>query len=134
MDDHNRQVTGYPAPNPNSNGYSANHPHPAPPTPIYRRRRSSSVNAYYSQNNPYYQQPDPNIARRATFLRRVLAFVIGLIVVFAAITFIVWLVLRPQLPEFRVDSFSVSNFTLGNNSLISFTSEVRLTARNPNRR
>ncbi|KAL0417550.1 UNVERIFIED_CONTAM: hypothetical protein Sradi_1168500 [Sesamum radiatum] len=135
MDDHNRPVTGYPAPNPNSNGYSANPPPPGTAYPYTAAAAPPPVNAYYShQNNPYYQQPDPNIARRATFLRRFLAFVIGLIVVFAAITFIVWLVLRPQLPEFRVDSFSVSNFTLGNNSLISFTSEVRLTARNPNKK
>ncbi|KAK6163648.1 hypothetical protein DH2020_000512 [Rehmannia glutinosa] len=98
------------------------------------RRRRPPPNAYYNyQNNPYYQS-DPNTLRRPTLLRRLLALVIGLIVVFAAITFIVWLVLRPQLPQFRVDSFSVSNFTLGNNSLISFTSQVRLTARNPNKK
>ncbi|KAK4440561.1 NDR1/HIN1-like protein 10 [Sesamum alatum] len=147
MEDHNRPVTGYPAPNPNpnpnpnsnANGYSATQPPPGTAYPYAAAAAAPPpINAYYShQNNPYYQQnyqPDPNIARRATFLRRVLAFVIGLIIVFATITFIVWLVLRPQLPEFRVDTFSFSNFTLGNNSLISFTSEVRLTARNPNKK
>ncbi|KAK6163645.1 hypothetical protein DH2020_000509 [Rehmannia glutinosa] len=130
MEDPNRPVTGYPAPNPN--GYSAN---PPPSGTAYPYAAGAPPpNAYYNyQNNPYYQS-DPNTLRRPTLLRRLLALVIGLIVVFAAITFIVWLVLRPQLPQFRVDSFSVSNFTLGNNSLISFTSQVRLTARNPNKK
>ncbi|GFP90574.1 protein yls9, partial [Phtheirospermum japonicum] len=79
-------------------------------------------------------QPDPTTLRRAALLRRVLAFAIGLIVVFAAIIFIVWLVLRPQVPQFRVDSFSLSNFTISNDSLISFAADVRLTARNPNKK
>ncbi|KAI3450764.1 hypothetical protein Pfo_007429 [Paulownia fortunei] len=126
MEHSNRPVTGYPAPN--ANGYSA---YPPPSGTAYPYAAAAPpTNAYYQQN----YQPDPNTARRPTLLRRVLAFVIGLIVVFAAITFIVWLVLRPQLPQFRVDSFSLSNFTLGNNSLMSFSSEVRLTARNPNRK
>lgn len=103
MENSNRPVTGYPAQN--SNGYSA---HPA------------------------YYQPDPTAVRRATLLRRVLALVIGLVVIFAAVTFIVWLVLRPQLPQFRVDSLTLSNLTLNNNSLLSVSAAVRLTARNPN--
>lgn len=117
----NRPVTGYPAPN----GYSTNPPPPATAYPYY-------------QNNPYqpqnYHQYDPDSVRRAACLRRIFAFVIGLVVIFGAITFIVWLVLRPQLPEFRVDSLSLSNFSLGNDSLISFTSQIRLTARNPNKK
>ncbi|KAL2240045.1 NDR1/HIN1-like protein 10 [Sesamum indicum] len=136
MEDPNRPVTGYPAPNAHPpNGYSLNpppsgaaYPYAAPPPP----------NAYYNyQNNPYYPQGyqyDADSVRRATCLRRIFAFVIGLVVIFGTITFIVWLVLRPQLPEFRVDSFSMSNFSLGNNSLVSFTSQVRLTARNPNKK
>lgn len=125
----NRPVTGYPAPNGYSNPPPSGtaYPYTAPPPP----------NGYYYQNNPYQHQNyqyDPDSVRRATCLRRVFAFVIGLLVIFGAITFIVWLVLRPQLPEFRVDSLSISNFSLGNNSLISFTSQVRLTARNPNKK
>ncbi|XP_075522010.1 NDR1/HIN1-like protein 10 [Primulina tabacum] len=135
MADPSRPVTGYPAPNPNANGYAANPPPsgtaypyaaPAPPS-----------DPYYYSNNPYYQQsyqPDYYSTRRATFLRRVFAFVIALVVIFGTITFIVWLVLRPELPEFRVESSSVSNLTFSNNSLVSFTSEFRLTARNPNKK
>ncbi|KAK6138465.1 hypothetical protein DH2020_027785 [Rehmannia glutinosa] len=125
MEDPNRPVTGYPAPNPHPNGYSAN---PPPSGAAYPYAAAAPPpNAYYN----YY---DPESVRRANCLRRIFAFVIGLVIIFGTVTFIVWLVLRPQLPEFRVDSFSVSNFTLGNNSLISFTSEIRLTARNPNKK
>ncbi|KAL3828612.1 hypothetical protein ACJIZ3_017414 [Penstemon smallii] len=132
MEDPNRPVTGYPAPN----GYSANPPPSATAYP-YVATAPPPHNAYYNnQNNPYYQPnyPDADSVRRANCLRRIFAVVIGLVVIFGTITFIVWLVLRPELPEFRVDSFSLSNFTLGNNSLISFTSEIRLTARNPNKK
>ncbi|XP_051113646.1 NDR1/HIN1-like protein 10 [Andrographis paniculata] len=120
-------VTGYPAPNPN--GYAANPP-PPPPGTAY----PYVAQPYYgNQSNPYYQ-PDPNAVRRATWLRRVLAVAIGLVVVFGTVVFIMWLILRPQLPDFRVDSFSLANFTLDNSSVVSFAAEVRLTARNPNRK
>ncbi|KAL8479946.1 hypothetical protein ACS0TY_026259 [Phlomoides rotata] len=124
----NRPVTGYPAPN----GYSANPPPSGTAYPY-----AAPQQPYYYQNNQYPPQNyqyDPDSVRRATCLRRIFAFFIGIVVIFGTITFIVWLVLRPQLPEFRVDSVSVSNFSLGNNSLISFTSQVRLTARNPNKK
>ncbi|GER51633.1 late embryogenesis abundant protein [Striga asiatica] len=136
-EDPNRPVTGYPAPpNAQTNGYP---PHPATGPAAYPYAAGPPPsNPYYNYpSNPYYPQGyqyDPESAQRATCLRRIFAFVIGLVVILGTITFIVWLVLRPQLPEFRVDSFSISNFTLGNNSLVSFTSEIRLTARNPNKK
>ncbi|XP_057788239.1 NDR1/HIN1-like protein 10 [Salvia miltiorrhiza] len=85
-------------------------------------------------NQQQNYQYDAESVRRATCLRRIFAFVIGLIVIFGTVTFIVWLILRPQLPEFRVDSLSISNFTLDNDLLISFTSEIKLTAKNPNKK
>ncbi|CAA2968178.1 NDR1/HIN1-like protein 10 [Olea europaea var. sylvestris] len=129
MEDPNRPVTGYPV---NPNGYSAN---PPPAGTAYPYVAPNSYTSY--QNYPYSQQSyqaDPDLVRRATFLRRIFAFIIGVVVIFGTITFIVWIVLRPQLPEFRVDSFSFSNFTINNGSLVSFTSEARLTARNPNKK
>lgn len=125
MADTGRPVTGYPAPNPN--GYAGHQPPPATAYPYPA--------AYYGNQsyNPYYQ-PDPNAVRRPTWLRRILAVAIGLLVIIAAVTFIVWLVLRPQFPEFRVDSLSLTNLTLGNTSVVSFSSEVRLTVRNPNKK
>ncbi|KAL6537868.1 hypothetical protein OROHE_012155 [Orobanche hederae] len=130
MENPNRHVTGYPVPNPNGN--TANPPASGTAYP-YAAAAGPPPNAYYSHpNNPYYQ-PDPNTLRRATLLRRALTFAISLIVFLGAITFIIWLVIRPQVPQFRVDSFSLSNFTISNDSLISFTSQVRLAARNPNK-
>ena len=131
MEDRNRPVTGYPAPNSHPNGYSAA---AAPPPPGTAYPYASAAPPYpyaYQQQNYQY---DADSIRRATCLRRIFAFVIGLVVIFGTVTFIVWLVLRPQLPEFRVDSFSISNFTIGNDSLTSFTSELKLTARNPNKK
>ncbi|KAL6527931.1 hypothetical protein OROMI_029742 [Orobanche minor] len=133
MEDRNRPVTGYPAAqNSHQNGYPVHQQHPgaAYPYPAAPQAYFNSQNPYYPQNYPYDQES----VRRATCLRLIFAFVIGLVIIFGTVTFIVWLVLRPQLPEFQVDSFSISNFTLGNNSLIYFTSEIRLTARNPNKK
>ncbi|CAA0825252.1 Late embryogenesis abundant (LEA) hydroxyproline-rich glycoprotein family [Striga hermonthica] len=125
MEDHNRPVTGYPASNPN--GYP---PNPPPSGTAYPYAAAAPPpNPYYGYpNNPYHHP------RRSTFSRRFLAFTIGLIVVLGAVTLIIWLVLRPQVPQFRVDSVTLSNLTVSDNSLVSFTSQVRLTARNPNRR
>lgn len=117
MDGPGRPVTGYPAPNPNA--YTGNPP--------------PSGTAPYAYPTAYYQ-PDPIGGRRQVWLRRVLAVAIGLIIALGAAIFIAWLVLRPQVPEFRVDSFSLTNFTVDNASVISFSSEVRLTARNPNKK
>ncbi|KAK4492287.1 hypothetical protein RD792_003090 [Penstemon davidsonii] len=131
MEDPNRPVTGYPAP---PNGHSSNRP---PSYPYPNAAAAPPYTAYSNyNNNPYYQPnyPDADSVRSANCLRRIFAFVIALVVIFGTITFIVWLVLRPQLPEFRVDSLSLSNFTLTNNSLVSFTSEIRLTAQNPNKK
>ncbi|CAA2975585.1 YLS9-like [Olea europaea subsp. europaea] len=129
MEDPNRPVTGYPV---NTNGYSIN---PPPAGTAYPYAAPNSYTSY--QNYPYSQQsyqPDPALVRRATCVRRIFAFIVGLVIISGTIAFIAWIVLRPQLPEFRVDSFSFSNFIITNDSLVSFTSEARLTARNPNKK
>ncbi|KAL1544042.1 NDR1/HIN1-like protein 10 [Salvia divinorum] len=131
MEDRNRPVTGYPAPNSQPNGYSATAA-PPPAGTAYPYAAAVPPHSTYPYQQQNYQY-DAESIRRATCLRRIFAFVIGLVVIFGTVTFIVWLVLRPQLPEFRVDSFSISNFTLGNVSL-TFTSEIKLTARNPNKK
>ncbi|KAD6453352.1 hypothetical protein E3N88_08057 [Mikania micrantha] len=48
------------------------------------------------------------------------------------IIFIMWLVLRPQIPQFRVETLTLSNFNISTNSLISGNWDARFTARNPN--
>ncbi|XP_073147723.1 NDR1/HIN1-like protein 26 [Henckelia pumila] len=131
MEDPSRPVTGYPAPN------LYLHPNGYPPAgTAYPCTTTAAGPPYnYYQYNPYYQQSSEHDAiRRAACVRRMFAFFIGVIFFFGTVTFITWLVLRPQLPEFRVDSFSVSNFTLTDSSLVSFTSEIHLTVRNPNKK
>ncbi|KZV17387.1 hypothetical protein F511_23070 [Dorcoceras hygrometricum] len=129
MEDRNGPATGYPAPTSNGPSSSAAYPYAAgggpPPNPYYNYQ----PNPYYQQQ---YYQPQPDYARRASCLRCIFAFLIGLFLIFGTTTFIVWLVLRPQLPEFQVDSFSLSNFTFTNGSRVFLISEVQLTARNPN--
>lgn len=99
MADHSRPATGYPPPpaqysnNPNGQTFSTAgtaYPYAAPPP----------QNPYYNPN-PYYG-PDPYAAQRATFLRRLLSILIASIVITGTIVFIVWLILRPQIPDFKV--------------------------------
>ncbi|KAK3032763.1 hypothetical protein RJ639_034912 [Escallonia herrerae] len=122
----NRPVTGYPAPgypqsgpNPNQNGAAFACAAPPPPQ-------------YYNQN-PYYAAAaaDPYAAHRATFLRRIFAVLIASVIIAGTVIFIVWLVVRPRIPQFRVDSVALSNFN-SSSSLLTGNWDVRLTVRNPN--
>ncbi|KAI7998138.1 NDR1/HIN1-like protein 10 [Camellia lanceoleosa] len=122
-----RPVTGYPAagyPHPppqfcnNTNGYpaaGASYPYAAPPPQA----------AYY------YAQPYPDPC--ATFLRRFFGILIASFIIAATIAFIVWLIPRPRLLEFQVDSLSLSlsNFSISSSS-ISANWDVGFTAQNPN--
>ncbi|KAK9280030.1 hypothetical protein L1049_013715 [Liquidambar formosana] len=107
-------VTGYPPPqsaaNPRPNGYPYN---AAPP--------------YYNPNPYIYANP------RATFLRRFIAIMIGLFIITGTIVFIVWLVLRPRIPQVTVDSVSVTNFTTSS-SQVTGNWDVRFSVRNPNKK
>ncbi|KAL4578530.1 hypothetical protein LXL04_014654 [Taraxacum kok-saghyz] len=127
MADQNRPVTGYPAP-PASNGYPTNtataYPYVAPPPQNQGQYFNVSANPYYS--DPYANQ------QRATFIRRIFAVFIGCIIIVGTIVFIMWLILRPQIPQFRVDTLTLSNFNMSSNSLISGTWDARFTVRNPN--
>lgn len=133
MADPSRPVTGYPAPpgypqhNPIPNGHATAYPYAAPPPPPPQP-------TYYNPNpNPYYS--DPYAAQRTTFFRRIFAFLIASIIITGTIIFIVWLVLRPRIPVFRVDSFTLTNFNISpSTSLITGNWDVRFTVRNPNRK
>ncbi|KAL8147937.1 NDR1/HIN1-like protein 10 [Apium graveolens] len=115
-----RPVTGYPA-HPNPNGYSSGtaYPYAAAPPPN---------NGYYTQN-PYYNRTDPQRA----FIRRLFAIIISCIIISGTVLLIIWLILRPRVPEFRVDSLSVSNFNISS-SLLSGNWDVQFTVRNPNKK
>ncbi|MCD7462733.1 hypothetical protein HAX54_049268 [Datura stramonium] len=135
MNDPNRPVTGYPAagaPPPNPNGYGGSAQQQPPSGIAYPYAAPPPSSAAYYHNNPYYQ-PQPYATQRTTFLRRVIAMAIAAMVIAGTFVFIVWLILRPRLPEFRVDSFSVSNLNLSN-SLISANWDLGFTVRNPNKK
>ncbi|XP_073023810.1 NDR1/HIN1-like protein 26 [Primulina eburnea] len=125
MEDRHGPVTGYSVPTHNGPPAAAA-AGPPPPNGYYNYQ----PNPYYHQQ--YYQVSQPDSVQRSSCLRCIFAFVIGLFLIFGTATFIVWLVLRPQLPEFQVDSFSLSNFTFTNESRVFLISEIHLTARNPN--
>ncbi|RZC84136.1 hypothetical protein C5167_046923 [Papaver somniferum] len=142
-DDPNKPVTGYPTtgnyPPPQTSyhqnyhqtGYPAqtsnNYP---PPPPGTGYPYSAPPPAYYNPNPYPHQTYDP---QRATFLRRVKIAGISVFLIIGAITFIIWLVVRPHLPDFHVDSASVTNFNV-TNSQLSANWEIGFFVRNPNKK
>lgn len=128
MADHSTPGTGYPAPNPHphpqsqSNGYpSANTSYPYPNPNLH------------PNPNPYYDTTAAN--RRATLLRRIFAAIIAAVIITGTIIFIMWLVLRPRIPEFSIDTLTLTNFNVSPSSaLITGNWDVRFTVRNPNKK
>ncbi|URE38653.1 Late embryogenesis abundant protein [Musa troglodytarum] len=108
----------YPAPPPASY-YPNGHPPPPPPQPLYY------PTAYPAAAPP----PRYNTA----FLRRLLSIAVALFLLFGLVTLIVWLVLRPRLPEFTVSSATVSGFNFSTSQqLLSADFDLNLTVHNPN--
>ncbi|GJS58632.1 NDR1/HIN1-like protein 10 [Tanacetum coccineum] len=129
MADHNnRPVTGYPAPP--ANGYPPTgtaYPYAAPPP----QPNSSYFNV--SSNPNYYPNPNyNNNQQRVTFLRRIVAVLVASIIIFGTIIFIMWLILRPQVPQFRIQTFTLTNFNVSSNNLVSGNWEALYDVRNPN--
>ncbi|KAF3439434.1 hypothetical protein FNV43_RR17712 [Rhamnella rubrinervis] len=126
MGDPSRPVTGYPAPpypqtSNNPNGYPFQ-----PPQPPYDNRP-----------HPNYAHPYPfnASAARATFLRRFIAAMIAFFIAFGSVLFIIWLVLRPRVPDFRVDSVSLTNFNVSASPpAISGNWAVGFSIYNPNKK
>lgn len=111
-----RPVTGYPAPpNPNGHPYPQSQPYPAYP-------------AYYGAAPPPYQ-PNPS----STFFRKILIFTITFFFIFGAVLLIVWLVVRPRLPDFEITSLSVTNLT-ATDSHVTGTWDARFHSSNPNKK
>ncbi|XP_076915223.1 NDR1/HIN1-like protein 1 [Bidens hawaiensis] len=126
MADPTRPVTGYPAP-PASNGY--------PPGTAYAYAAHPAQNpppTYFNvSSNPYYSNHPAANQQRVTFLRRMFAVIIGFIIITGTIMFIMWLVLRPQLPQFRVETLTLDKFNISN-SMVSGNWDAWFTVRNPN--
>ncbi|KAI3798004.1 hypothetical protein L1987_33270 [Smallanthus sonchifolius] len=126
MTDHTPPVTGYPA-QPAPNGYPAQ---PAPNGYAYPYAVQPPPNhaTYFNvAGNPPYPNP-----QRTTFLRRLFVAFIGCIIIIGTIIFIMWLVLRPQSPQFQLETLTLANFNVTSNSMISGNWNAGLTVRNPN--
>ncbi|KMT04935.1 hypothetical protein BVRB_7g171010 [Beta vulgaris subsp. vulgaris] len=123
MTDPSRPATGYPAPP--QNGY-----------PQHQQPPPQQSNYYYPNHNPYnYNAPPPYYPPppRATFFRRFFAALIAVFIIFGVILLIVWLVLRPRIPSFTVDSLSLSSLNVSNSpSQISGSWSLQFSVSNPN--
>ncbi|KAJ7976208.1 Late embryogenesis abundant (LEA) hydroxyproline-rich glycoprotein family [Quillaja saponaria] len=120
--DRDKTVTGYPAqPGQVAAGYphGSGYPYAIPPPPTYST-------TYQPGPTRYYQRIDgPSLLCRLITAASVVFAIIGLIF------FITWLVLKPHLPEFRVDSASVSSLNATGTELTA-TWDFTLFVRNPN--
>ncbi|XP_044507679.1 NDR1/HIN1-like protein 10 [Mangifera indica] len=111
-----KTVTGYPV----AYAYAA----PPPPPPLQQTsHRHVDLSSYYHRDRQ----------AGSTLLRRLIVIIIAFLTVMALVSLITWLVFRPQLPEFRVDSGSVSRFnTTESTSSVSATWQFILQVKNPN--
>ncbi|XP_043716635.1 NDR1/HIN1-like protein 10 [Telopea speciosissima] len=107
---------------PNTTGGRA-YPYAAPP-PV--------PGSYYST----YPGPSSDNQRRRrcdTFLRSLTITIIVVIVIMGAISLIIWLIIRPRVPEFQLDSASVSYFNVSTSNLTA-NWDLGFTIRNPNKK
>ncbi|KAG9455040.1 hypothetical protein H6P81_007944 [Aristolochia fimbriata] len=100
--------------------------HPYPPPSAYPSYPSYPYPAPPPQ--PYQQS-----LRRATLLRRLVAGFIAACVIFGAVTLIIWLVLRPHVPDFSVTSVAVTPFNLSGNQLTA-SWDLTFAVDNPNKK
>lgn len=120
-------VTGYPAP-PGGAAYLGPRPGDAaaypvpPPGSAYPYPAPPPYAAYYSAPS-----------RSSPLLRRLVAIAVGIFLFIGAATLIVWIVLRPRIPEYSVTSAAVSGFNLSNNDL-SANFNLVFSIRNPNKK
>lgn len=105
----------YPGGYPNPNGYNQ-YPYTQPPPAAY-------YNSQAYQGQPQYKS--------SGFARGMIAALIFIVVFTCMTSIIVWLVLRPEIPGFHVDTFSVSNFNVSSPRFMA-NWEASLTVVNPN--
>ncbi|XP_050370138.1 NDR1/HIN1-like protein 10 [Argentina anserina] len=107
-------VTGYPAPQ-----YAQ--PYPA--------------NGSYPNYPAYQQAPYNAYTARAAFVRRFVIAMIFLFVILGSLLLMVWLILRPKIPDFRVDSFTVTNLNVSSSGQsLTGTWAVGFDVFNPNKK
>ncbi|KAL4567643.1 hypothetical protein LXL04_023232 [Taraxacum kok-saghyz] len=123
-----RPVTGYPAHS--ATGYpntATAYPYvAAPPNAPQNQGTYFHVAGTRYHSDPYASQ------QRATFVHRFFAILIGSILITGIIIFTMWLILRPQIPQFRVETLTLSNFNISSNSLVAGDWDAHFIVRNPN--
>ncbi|KAL1199876.1 NDR1/HIN1-like protein 10 [Cardamine amara subsp. amara] len=116
-------------------GYHQQAPYPSYPNAPYNHQQYAYAQAppasYYGspyppQQNPVYQRP-----ASSGFFRGIFTGLIVLVVLLCISTTITWLILRPQIPDFSLTNFSVSNFNL-TEPVLSAQWMANLTIENPN--
>ncbi|KAK9999675.1 hypothetical protein SO802_019278 [Lithocarpus litseifolius] len=67
------------------------------------------------------------------FLRGLIFVLLSFFIIITLVIYIAWLILKPLPPDFEVDSFTVSNFTVSG-SQIRGKYDIQVTMRNPNKK
>jgi hypothetical protein len=114
-------VMGYPHPNPNPQWQ------PTDPQPYH------GYPYVYAQPPPAAYYPSESChSPMSGFLRGCLMVMIAFVFLSFVTTVMVWLIQRPALPVFRVDTFSVSNFNASSNTDFTASWDAKFTVENPN--
>jgi hypothetical protein len=122
-----KTVTGYPA---QSSQVAAGYPAGTAYAYVAPRPTSYTAQTYGpgpAHNNNYYQR-----RTRPSFLCRLIIIASAVFAIMGIVFFIAWLILKPRLPEFRVDSASVSQLNVTSSSELTATWNFTLFVRNPN--
>ncbi|XP_010248449.1 PREDICTED: protein YLS9-like [Nelumbo nucifera] len=99
------------------------------PPPVYYPPAYPTGGYPYTAATPRSPSPPPHDAC-SSFLRRMIILVIVVTVVMGLISIAAWFILPPQVPEIRVESFSVSNFNLSS-SILTAKWDVAMNVNNP---
>ncbi|KAG6640669.1 hypothetical protein I3843_09G019900 [Carya illinoinensis] len=116
-------VMGYPYPNPYGQPY-----HGYPPN------ANNAAYPYNSQPPPaaYYHTQSSHPSSGSGFFRGCLVAVVIFVVLSFLTSLVMWFVLRPEFPVFRVDTFTVSNFNASEDFDLKAIWEANVTVSNPN--
>ncbi|XP_074556476.1 NDR1/HIN1-like protein 26 [Curcuma longa] len=123
-------VIGYPASNSDA-------PPLSPPVPAYPAATHFNRNPNYSPfRGGYNDRPAPSSCD-AIYRRIIFSIVVAFLSV-GAVTFLLWLILRPRAPDFSVSSATVSSFNLSTPSdadpQMSSSFDIALSISNPNKK
>jgi len=114
----------------------------APTVPLVPRGLSKSDKGEPVEQYPRYQRTIPvhyaKPPKKRHCFRKCLCWTISLIIfqilIIALLVGIIFLIFRPKLPKYNIDSMSITQFTLNNDSSLYATFDVNITARNPNKK